>query len=64
MENSTKEPTEVGVEPRPSAAKLIPNDYVTPEEKVILSELHKELFAIVDEDTVIKKAGPLVMDFN
>lgn len=51
-------------EGRTSQAKLITNEYISPEEKAALSELHQELFKIVKEDTTVDPVGPLIANFN
>lgn len=51
-------------EERISRAKLITNDYVSPEEKAVLKELHGALFDLVREDTTVEAQGPLVASFR
>lgn len=51
-------------EPHKSMAKLIPNEYVTAEEKSILKDLNKSLFDLVEQSTKIQKKGPLIASFD
>jgi hypothetical protein len=62
LEIGTKEPEDT--EPRSSKAKLITNEYMSPEEKSILNDLHTTLFQIVEKSNKIEKKGPLVATFN
>ncbi|ODV74386.1 uncharacterized protein CYBJADRAFT_167060 [Cyberlindnera jadinii NRRL Y-1542] len=63
LESSMKDPPAED-EGRTSQAKLITNEYISPEEKAALSELHQELFKIVKEDTTVDPVGPLIANFN
>ena len=63
LESSMKDPPAED-EGRTSQAKLITNEYISPEEKAALSELHQELFKIVKEDTIVDPVGPLIANFN